>query len=127
MNLSIFPASMLLLALCETGKSDCSDMQLVKVTFGISVVAVLSTNLHPHPTPTGTAIIQKAQYVRVGPFPMISGVIVKSGGKFRLDPDYKPAPLPFPFLFFFFFLLLLALLALVLTHLYHIITGTRLC
>ena len=32
-----------------------------------------------------------------GPFPMISGVIVKSGEKFRLDPDYKPAPLPLPF------------------------------
>ena len=46
-------------------------------------------------TATGTAIIQKAQYVRVGPFPMISGVIVKSGENFRLDPDYKPAALPF--------------------------------
>ena len=43
----------------------------------------------------GTAIIKKAQYVRVGPFPMISGVIMKSGEKFQLDPDYKPAPLPF--------------------------------
>ena len=48
-------------------------------------------------TTTGTAIMQKAQYVRVGPFPMISGVIVKSGETFRLDPDYKPAPLPFTF------------------------------
>ena len=46
-------------------------------------------------TATGTAIIQKAQYVRVGPFPMISGVIVKSGEKFRLDPGYKLTPLPF--------------------------------
>ena len=41
-----------------------------------------------------TAIIQKAQFVRVGPFPMISGVIVKSGETLRLDPDYKPLPLP---------------------------------
>ena len=38
-------------------------------------------------TATGIAIIQKAQYVREGPSPMISGVIVKSGEKFRLDPD----------------------------------------
>ena len=45
---------------------------------------------------TGTAIIQKPKYLRVGPFPMTSGVIVKSGEKFRLDPDYKPAPLPLP-------------------------------
>ena len=35
----------------------------------------------------------KAQFVRVGPFPMISGVIVKSGVKFRLDPAYKPLSL----------------------------------
>ena len=27
---------------------------------------------------------------------MISGVIVKSGENFRLDPDYGPAPLPLP-------------------------------
>ena len=27
---------------------------------------------------------------------MIGGVIVKSGEKFRLDPDYQPAPLPLP-------------------------------
>ena len=46
-------------------------------------------------TATGIAIIQKDQNVRVGPFPIISGVIVKSGEKFRLDPNYKPAPLPF--------------------------------
>ena len=26
---------------------------------------------------------------------MISEVIVKSGEKFQLDPDYKPTPLPF--------------------------------
>ena len=45
-------------------------------------------------TATGTAVIQKAQYVTVGPLPMISGVIVKSGEKFRLDPDYKPAHSP---------------------------------
>ena len=42
-----------------------------------------------------TTIIHKAQFVRVGPFPMISGVIVKSKEKLPLDPDYKPAPLPF--------------------------------
>ena len=47
-------------------------------------------------TATGTALIQKVQSVRVGPFPMISRVIVKSGEKFRLDPDYKTAPLPIP-------------------------------
>ena len=36
------------------------------------------------------AIIQKNSIVRVGPFPIISGVmIVKSGEKFRLVPDYN--------------------------------------
>ena len=52
-------------------------------------------NVRPCNLCHGTAIIQKAQYVRVGPFSMISGVIVKSGEKVRLGPDYKPAPLPF--------------------------------
>ena len=59
-------------------------------------------NVHPW-----TAIIQKAQYVRVGLFPMISRVIVKSGEKFRVDPDIKagplplPSPLPLPFIHWF--------------------------
>ena len=39
----------------------------------------------------------KSSNVRVRPFPMISGVIVESGEKFRLDPDYNPAPLPIQF------------------------------
>ena len=51
-------------------------------------------------TATETAIIQKAQYVRAGPFPMISGVIVKWRDKFRFDPDYKPAPLLLPLLYY---------------------------
>ena len=46
-----------------------------------------------------TAIVDKAQFVRLGPIIMISGVFMKLGEKFQLDPYYKPAPLPFPLFF----------------------------
>ena len=41
-----------------------------------------------------TALIQKAQYVRVA-ISNDSRVIEKSGEKFPLDLDYKPSPLPY--------------------------------
>ena len=48
----------------------------------------LINNEMPH-TSLDRNIRGTAQFVRMGPLPMISGVIVKSEEKFRLDPDYQ--------------------------------------
>ena len=48
-------------------------------------------NVHPCDCHNPKSLICKSGAVS----PMISGVIVKSGEKFRLDPDYKPSHLPY--------------------------------